>query len=241
MDPSTYRCVAFLLSLGTMPIGCKPKDDGTTDGGTGGTGDATGGTSEATDGATGSTPTTSTGPTTTGSTTTGGTGETGGANESCAAYVAFQIQCDPEVAGMEAELFSYCAMMRTRVEAVYGPACLVAHDAVNHCFVENDCEDLDACAAELDASEACLPEAEAACTAFAAREAECYDEPVPEYAAGACQVYVNYLAYQNGPPCGAALEEWYACLVDLPCVEFEMQTGCDAQQEAIDPACGAGP
>lgn len=237
MEPSTYRSLAFLFSLGTLPVACKPESHDTTDGGTGGTSDAT-------DGATSTPPpTTSTAGTTTDDSTGPGTSEgtdtTGGALDACEAYVSYALKCDPEAAGTEAELLAYCSMLRNLVEATSGPTCLALHDAAYQCLATSDCEDPDACAAEFDASDACLPEAGATCTMYAAKQTECYGEPVPS-SAGGCQAYINYHAYYSGAPCGSALEEWYACLANLPCPEFQMQSGCDAEQQKIDEACAGG-
>ncbi|MCY1061227.1 hypothetical protein [Nannocystis sp. SCPEA4] len=249
MESSTYRSLAFLFSLGTLPVACKPESHDTTDGGTGGTSDTT-------DGATSTaSPTTSTGSTTADDSTTGpgtsegtdttgpgtseGTDTTGGALDACEAYVAYALKCDPEAAGTEAELLAYCTMWRNMIEASYGPTCLALHDAVNQCLAASDCEDPDACEAEMDAANGCLPEAGAACMMYATKQTECYGEPVPSSAEG-CQAYINSNAYYAGAPCGSALEEWYACLADLPCPEFQMRTGCDAEQEKVDEACAGG-
>lgn len=216
-----------MLSLGTLPIACGPDKDGGTDEGTGGTTEGTGGA-----GTTSGAPTTTEGTTdSTGSSST--TGEPGG---SCAPYVEYVKKCDPEES--EAELYLYCSMIRKQVEAVYGPKCLVAHDAVYECLAMSACDDPDPCPDEIAASNYCLPEVGEACMAFAAKEAECYGEPVPEYAAGFCQVYVNDKGYYPGPACGAAFEELYVCLVDLPCPDFQMRNGCDAEQGKLEIACG---
>ncbi|MCY0988786.1 hypothetical protein OV203_16745 [Nannocystis sp. ILAH1] len=234
MDPSAYRSLAFLFSFGTLPIACGPKDGDTTDGSTGGTDPSTG----TTDG----TPATTSGEPTSGSTTTtADTTDTDSADQACQAYVDYLIKCDPEAAQMQAKYFAYCAMIRTRVEAVYGAFCLSAHDAVYECLLANPCDDLSACDAVLEVSNQCQPEAGATCVAYAAKEAECYDQPEPSYAAGACQAYINNQIYDLGPACGAALEEYFACLTALPCPEFEMGSGCDVQEAKIVTDCGGMP
>ncbi|WAS94488.1 hypothetical protein [Nannocystis punicea] len=249
MESSAYRSLAFLFSLGSLPIACNPDGDDTTDD-SGGTTDSTNGTTDgtqttttATTGDTATEPTTggASEPTTGGTTEPGTTTETGGGGEACEAYVAYLIKCEPEAEAMKDMYLAYCAMIRAQVEAIYGPVCLAAHDAVYECLQASDCTDETACEAEVEASNGCFPEAGAACTAFGAKEAECYDEPVPDYAAGSCQVYLNSQVYYSSPACGEALEEWFACLVDLPCVEFEMQAGCEAQRDEVTGACGGGP
>lgn len=239
MDPSAYRSLAFLFSLGSLPLACGPKDADTTDGSTGGT-DPTVGT---TDGATtGSTDGASSEPTTAGATTDPGTttdpGGTTGAGGPCQSYVDYYLRCDPEAAGLEDQFYAQCTTLRRQLEAFYGPTCLALHDAAFECMETAECQDGPVCGAETDIAYACLPEAGASCIANAAKEAECYGQPVPEYAAGTCQVYVNSQVYYAGPACGTALEEYYACLTGLPCPKFEMGSGCDAQEAELAAACG---
>lgn len=236
MDPDVRRNIAFLLSLGALPA-CNPDEIDPTTGSSGG---GTSGVSHG--GTTGGAPTTSTGDTTTdgdatGSGTTGGTDDTGGASEGCAAYVEYKLKCDLEGSESPAELFAYCTMIRKQIAAIYGPACLTLHDAADACLAQSACDDPDPCAAEIDAANACMPEPEAACIAYAAKVAECYEDAMPDEYAGGCQAYVNYRVYFAGPACGAALEDFYACLVDLPCAEFSSHAGCDAQQSAVFDAC----
>lgn len=236
MESSAYRSLAFLFSLGTLPLACNPKGGGNTDD-TDGTTDPTGGTTGPTDGTTdgnSSATTTTTGEPTTGPTTS--TGETAGAEMACAGYVAYSLKCSPESMSTEAELYAYCAMTRTRVAAIFGPTCLALQDALYDCLGASPCEQADLCADEFAAVGQCYPEPSAGCVAFAAKQEECYGMPLPAYA-GMCQYGVNIYSYYMGPPCGSALEEWYACLVDLPCPEFEMQTGCDDLRAAVDLAC----
>ncbi|PCC71501.1 hypothetical protein SAMN02745121_01046 [Nannocystis exedens] len=237
MEPSAYRSLAFLFSLGTLPIACGPKGggnttDGTTDP-TDGTTDPTGGTTDGTS----TTTTTTTGEPTTGPTTGGGS-ETAGADPACAAYVAYYLKCNADTAGgLEAEAYAYCAMMRMRVGTIFGATCLAAQDALFECLGNSPCDQEGACEDEFSASAQCYPDAGELCVAFAAKQEECYGMPLPSYAAGMCQYYINARAYYDGPPCGSAVEEWYACLLDLPCPEFEMQTGCDELKAAFDLAC----
>ncbi|WAS94489.1 hypothetical protein [Nannocystis punicea] len=35
-------------------------------------------------------------------------------------------------------------------------------------------------------------------------------------------------------------QEYYACLTELPCMDFEMHAGCDAQQTKVTETCGTG-
>ncbi|MCY0988787.1 hypothetical protein OV203_16750 [Nannocystis sp. ILAH1] len=234
MEPSAYRSLAFLFSLGTMPIACGPKGGDTSDG----TADPTDGTTNSTTGTTDgtSTATTSTtGEPTTGP-TTGDASETSGAHPACAAYAAYHVECNPDSLTPVTEVYAYCAVVRTRVEAIYGPTCLAIQDALFECLENSPCLS-DACEADYTALQQCWPEASAGCVAFAAKSEECYGMPLPIDAAGHCQQYVNAHAYYYGAPCGSAYEEWYACLIDLPCPEFEMQAGCDDLKAAVDLAC----
>lgn len=230
MESSAYRSLAFLFSLGTLPIACGPKGGDTTDGT-----DPTTGTTDGTP----ATPTDSmSSEPTTGATEPGGTTDTGGP---CQSYVDYFLRCDPEYADFQDQFFAQCTTYRHQVEVLYGPACLALHDAVYECLETAPCQDGPACGPETEVADACLPEAGASCIAFSAKEAECYGEPVPANAAGHCQVYINSQVYYGGPACGAAAEEYFACLADLPCPDFEMGSGCDTQEAKLVTACGGGP
>ncbi|MCY0988785.1 hypothetical protein OV203_16740 [Nannocystis sp. ILAH1] len=241
MESSAYRSLAFLFSLGTLPIACGPKGGDTTDGSTGGT-DPTRGTTDGTP----ATPTDgmSSGPATAGATDSAGTTDPGGTTGTggpCQAYVDYFLRCDPEDADLADQFYAQCMTFRHQAEVLYGPTCLALHDAVYECMETAECQDGPVCGAETEVADACLPEAGASCIAFSAKEAECYGEPVPANAAGHCQLYVNSQVYYGGPACGAAVEEYFACLADLPCPEFEMGSGCDVQEAELVTACGGGP
>ena len=240
MDPSTYRGLTFLLSLGALPIACNPEKNDTTDGGTGGT--TTGTTTGTTGDESSSNVVSDSGPTegTSGVTTSGGTstGETGGTDGACASYIAFSVMCDASLAGMEAQLLAECEADRKRTAAARGDACLALSDALRACLgMSADCADPTACKAEEMAESACLPEPGEACKAYAAKYVECVPGEDPGYIAGLCQSGINYSAYDFGPACGAATEDYYVCLGGLSCNAFKMGTGCDAQVMMLDTLC----
>lgn len=243
MDPSTYRGLTFLLSLGSLPLGCTITDGGTsgnsagTNGTTGGGSDTTGGGS-ATD-----TPTTTdagTGGQTsgTGDASTGGAPTTGASDDPCAAYVAFLVMCDATLAGMEADLLAECQQVRMVTGMVKGDACLALHDAYLDCIATAACDGADACQAAGDAAFECTPPPGDACKAYAAKYVECNPGEDEAALAGDCQAYVNYGLAFGGPACGMAYEERYACLGALSCGDLGSGTGCEAQEMSIEQNCG---
>lgn len=241
MDNSSYHGLAFLLSLGTLPIACTVEkgdsdSDGattggpTTDVGTTGTTGTTGGSDGMTTGGT------ATGEPTSGtsSPTTGGETETGGAAGPCEAYVAHSMMCDPEIDPVE-ELMG-CQDNLKQAEAVYGAMCAMLYDEYLACLSQAECNDESACASEVMAIESCSPELGPICMAYGAKYAECYMVPT-ETAGKYCQIAVNQANFSYGPQCGAAYEEYFACFSELSCAELEMGNFCQAEQMGIETAC----
>ena len=74
------------------------------------------------------------------------------------------------------------------------------------------------------------------CEGYVAKHVECYGEADP-FIGAACQMDVNYAA-MNSPACGQAQEDIYACLNTLDCADFSDGTGCEAEFENLDKACG---
>lgn len=251
MDPSTYRGLTFLLSLGALPIACNPEKNDTTDGGTGGgttgttngaTTGATTGAASVTDGGSGSGSATDSGGTTSGTSgpTSGTSGETetGGPNGACASYVAYQVKCDPGLAGMEAQLLADCEAGRMMNAKTLGDACLALYDVYFECLGNTAmCDNPTACEAEGMAAFDCLPEPGAGCKAYATKYVECVPDTDPGYIGGLCQGNINYGTSVYGAGCGAAYEDFFACLGGLSCNDFMMAIGCEAQQMAVDAAC----
>ena len=244
MDPQHYRGLAFLLSLGSLPVACKPDGGGTTSdsGGSGssGTGGPTTGPDTATSGGTG---TEATGPTTSAGTGTQGTGatDTGSPGSLCEAVAEHGVTCDPMVD--PAEALATCEAARKMYEQLNGPTCLLVYDALLECESQAACDDPDPCPAELEAILSCKPEPGPICEAYGAKYVECAPPGLPygaDYFAGYCQAYINFGLYMSGQPCGSALEELQSCLSMLPCADIEMGTGCEAQQMAVDMNCDFG-
>lgn len=243
MEHSTYRGLAFLLSLGTLPLACKT-DEGTTDSGTGtttGPGTSSDGSSGASSGTSAVTDTSGTDSAGTSGTsgTSGSSGSssgdpTGGPGGICEQYAAFYLMCDPS--GSTEQLLEMCQAVREEREGVYGPACLALHDAYLACIITGGCEDTNACDAEAMATYYCKPEIGAICQAYGAKYMECMlgdAAATSEY----CQIGLNTAAFQYGPACGTAYEELIACLTALDCAELENPVGCEAQMTALSQAC----
>lgn len=224
MEPSTCRSLAFLLSLGTLPLACKPEPGDTTDGGTDGT-------SSGTDSA-GSTDT----PTTA---TTDGSGTPDPGNL-CQTYVALEVKCDPTLAGMEPMLLAECQKDLTQFAAIRGPACVALLEQFLACR-ETSCDEK-ACAAEAEAVETCYPEPGEVCQAFGAKQFECFPTNYDAaYFAGYCQYSINYGAYVSGAACSAAFEEQFACLSALSCGELQNGVPCSAEDDKVFELCAFGP
>lgn len=142
-----YRGVAFLLSLGALPLACDKGDDDTTT-------DATGN---------GPTPAT-TAPTTTDAEPTGGTdtgdSETGGTDTDaiCQAYVDRQVGCMPAYSTYAEEIRGEC-LSYFMDGMVDGAACTDAIAALFICFNNLPCNSMteEICAAEDDAVTAACP------------------------------------------------------------------------------------
>ena len=164
---SNYRGLAFLLSLGSLPLACS-KEGGETETGTESTGpgtntDPSGTGTTAADG-TDSAPTTSTTDTTAADPTDGtdGTGtndtDTGSTEDTvCVTYGMHSVECYPRYASYLQKAIDYCE--NTKFAATKdGPACLEALDAVFVCLSNIDC-------AEIENPDNCTPERDAVTTA----------------------------------------------------------------------------
>ncbi|MEZ4380549.1 MAG: hypothetical protein R3A79_04340 [Nannocystaceae bacterium] len=250
MDAS-YRHLAFLMSLGAIPLGCAGDDassgsdsattsttttDATTSTGT--TGDSS--TSTAATG-TDSDSAATTDASTTASETTGDT-TTGGPEGACATWAAKYVECFPGD-GSYREVINECETARDSYIDSYGEACGVAFEGFFACLGEASCAALDEQDYDTICPEAyvgvlmsCYPAVEDTCAAFGAKYNECYgeDSPVPAYD---CQLELS-MALDTSAECGEATEELYVCLTGLDCADFETETGCDAQFDAIGKACG---
>lgn len=237
MDPTTHRGLAFLLSLGTLQIACKPEDgstesgvDTTSAGSTGGIGDST--TSGITSTGTPTTDDATTGDATTGDATTGSGGSL------CEKYVAKALMCDPSLAGQEATIKAECEADLAEFAAIYGAMCGELYEEYAACLSQASCEDPEsACDQYNSALSNCSPPLGEACQAHVMKYAECLMED-PTMAGRYCQITVNTAAHQIGPMCGAAYEEFYACTSSLSCAEFEMGDGCAMETMAVNTACG---
>lgn len=241
MDNSSYHGLAFLLSLGTLPIACtiqkggSESDGATTTGSTTDDTGTTGGTgTTGTTGATTSEPTTS--EPTTGEPTSGTSSPTTGEPLGpCEAYVAKVIMCDPEADAAE-ELMD-CETERELQEVTSGPTCAALYDEALLCFAGTACEDDAGCEAELDALYACSPEIGPVCQAYGMKYGECFMED-PLEVSKYCQTNLNVITFMNGPACGAAYEDYYVCMTGLDCAALETGMGCEDKQAAIETACG---
>lgn len=258
VDGSDYRGVAFLLSLGVVPIACfhdggevetsagvsatmttssattgeSEGSEGTAGTETAGTEGTSKGTSEGTSTTEGATATEGT---TEGSSSTGdGTSSgTSGVAAGCAAYAEHLVDCglvDPED---EAVPLSYCLDVFASA-VLAGEDCVAASESAVACLAEADCRALDsgdACPAELAAYfDAC-----SVCAAYAAK-AELCDAPNPEELAAECTDLLNF-SKSAGVFCEKAATDYYECLSDLDCEEFDDPLSCAIERDIVESAC----
>ncbi len=159
MQPN-YRGLAFLLSIGSLPLGCNNKNDTDTDGGsstTAGTDPAATGTDTTT--ATDPTQSTSSDPTTTGAsatsqgdtgtdtqpTTAGDTGTDTGPTPTdpiCIAYGEHYAGCFPPRDGVYADVLANNCEYLKSYGMVDGQACVDALDAFFVCLTMTDCAEI---------------------------------------------------------------------------------------------------
>lgn len=241
MGTSHSHGLAFLLSLGAIPLACADgKDDASAGETTGPTGtDAT----TSTAGTTASTTAASTTAATTDPTETTGmsTSTTGGLDELCGMYAQKSVECYAETPEV---WLCYCQNRRDFAEAV-GPACQQAMDAYFECTsTASGCELVEVCAAEDEAAAtACFvnpPETPPgpACTAWGEKYVECfYNRGDAAYEAAFCQDIATSLIYSYGEECGQAYEDLYACLGNADCAEIDAETVCAAEDAAYMAIC----
>ena len=177
MNPN-YRGIAFLLSLGSLPLGCpgeKNDTDGNADTGTTAMGTGTDATTTTTEPTTTveTATTTTTGPIETGgletmtATTLDDTGNTGETEEpppptdpTCLAYASHYVECIPREARYQVYLAQYCESLKGFGLAEDGPACADAIEAYFVCMSTIDCADLgmeEPCPAQVAAVNAACP------------------------------------------------------------------------------------
>lgn len=166
---SNYRGLAFLLSLGSLPIGCNSGDGDDDTGGdttSPGTAPTTGDASDPTTAPTTTTPDATTG--STGGTDTGGTDtdETGSttaptsdpdptdtdgppaSDPTCLAYAAKLVECNPRYARYQQQYAQQCENYKQFGFRNDGQMCLDALEALYVCLSMADCAERGACAAE---------------------------------------------------------------------------------------------
>lgn len=249
MDSSSSRSLAFLLSLGGVPLACvggsgetdTASSDATTSAGTttGSAGTESTGTMTGT--MTGSSGTDSDGMTTSTS-TTGETsvGEsTGEPAEGCEAWAEKYVECYPREALRE--VLAYCEMTQAELGENVGAGCASAFGALYACLAGATCEQIESedfytiCPeAYAVVDELCGLEVGETCAAFAEKYAECFDE-LPGIDLS-CEETLNE-SYDISIACGVAQEELFVCLNGLDCASFENDVGCEAEGDARDLAC----
>ncbi len=256
---SSYKHLAFLLSLGGLPLGCVGDDTSTTSdtGTTTATTSTTGSTgSDGTDATTGGTDTTGGSATesgtdsttatagttagTAGTTTNETTGETSmgttGGGSVCEEFATFYVSCDA-VDSYE-ETLAYCTQLLENM-AMYGDECLSAAESYFQCQSELTCreyeEGLGCEEAYAALASLCIPEIGVTCAAYGAKYEECDgpDEDVDIY----CQQEINTYGNEYGEACGQAVDDYFACLSALDCADLLDENGCEKEEMIAEGLC----
>ena len=239
MDSTRSQHLAFLLSLGTIPLACTDGDDGS---GSDSTATTTATTTDATTTDATAT-TTTTDATTSGSATmgetagttdaTGTTGTTtGGLEGACESYWMKQAECYPRYYTDVSGYINDCMATLAGLGQVFGPACADAYSAYLECVGGLSCdalmEPMNACEAlSMTQGEACVVVPGSTCLAFAEKIAMCDPRTDVDEAAEFCQFEISAGTLEYGEACGKVTEERYACLSELSCAEFEGPNVCD--------------
>lgn len=238
MDPAGPRNLAFLLSLGAIPMACDKDYSGSTEdsatanassttastGGTGSTGDATGSGGSTSTGGTA----TATGSTSgsTGDSTTGGD-----PGDPCVAYWTKMAECDPELFQDPSAEIAFCNQQFGWWTRFYTPSCAETYAAYFSCKGALSCAEIaaysDACAAIADGiPEACQLVIGPICDAFGDKAATCDPQKTAAEAAYGCQTEIVLETLHYGDTCGQATEDYYACLSALSCPELADDQAC---------------
>ncbi len=257
MDPSSTRHLAFLLSLGGVPLACTGEETGSdsattsttsADVASGGTTTASGGdtssatTTEATgDGGDGNSGTTGA-TTSTSFLTTNSTGETteptGGDDSVCEGWASKYVECYPR--GIYDDLFAYCEGSVDEYSAMYGAECEAAVLGLLDCYASSTCAEFDSgemCIyAYYTFEELCSPAPEGGCLAYEQKYIECLGD-VEESPAKDCQATINDGFNDFGEACGQAHEDFYARLTGLDCADFGSHEDCAEEGTALDEVC----
>ncbi|MEZ4451845.1 MAG: hypothetical protein R3B09_20445 [Nannocystaceae bacterium] len=240
MGTSRSHGLAFLLSLGAIPLACTDGEGESSAGSTGDTTGATGMTTGSTSTSTSATEATesssASGTTTSAMTTEGST--TGADDELCSAYAQKVVECYPRT-GYAATL-CYCQNQRDFGAALDG-ACRAAIDGWLQCqALASSCDLVSECEAEDDAvSDLCegQPTPGAACVAWGDHYAACYGARYADPAAAYCQSYALSLTHSYGIACGEAYEDLYACLAAAECGADDFEETCPEERSHYEKAC----
>lgn len=216
---SNYRGMAFLLSLGSLPIACGNDDNETSGLGTLGpiTTQPDNSSATAATGETGGTTTTGDDPTTNDVTTDDTNASASATNPSSATNQTTMPSTDP-VTGDPATS-----------DPVTGDPDSGASDPQMTTFVTGNTEDTG------------FPESESGgsspyCQGYGDKVAECFGRD-PMMVAEYCQYYIDQGLQMDGPGCAQALEAFYACVSQLDCNSFMMGTGCEQEDSGVMGAC----
>lgn len=234
-----FHCSLFTVVTAILFVACDPVDKGESagEGSTSGQGTSTSGEpgtstgDEPTTGATG----------TTGEeeeTTTSGAATTGDVEEDgCAARCANQVACEGEP---DPECVEGCRKAGEIYEFI-GEACGALYEEYAQCLGAATCEELghaDACSETVDTMlEVCTLQP---CVDVCAREIECglRQEGTQQTCAFECSSAQGLIASDLGEVCADQSVKYLQCRTALSCEELEEGSGCEAEADAANEACG---
>lgn len=239
MDAATYKHLAFLLSLGSVPAcfhDIEP-DAESASGTNNATSTTTTETATGTTGTTGITGTTlSTESTDTLSSSTGTTGTNAG---NCSEFASKVYTCTDGEENAE-YIYTHCHSIRNLHQQIDGANCVLAFDAYSACYGAASCEKLGgnngSCNEELQTYlQACEMPAFNTCLTHQAKVEECETMATSPFLS--CLYNIVYGAQSYSEPCGLATEDAYACLSLLSCSDFAANTGCEDEKTAVSTFC----
>lgn len=239
MDPNSCKHLAFLLSLGGVPLACSGDDGAGSESST--TGSEGTATESTTTGSTGSTDSEGTGENTStaGETSSSSTvGETtGGGGSVCEGFATKYAECNPE--GDLAMALDGCALSLELYAEGYEGGCVEAAESWLSCYAGATCAEIEsgtACADEVALQEqACVLIIGDVCAAYGDKVMEC--DPDSSLDSESCQIGVLIGTVYISEACGGASEDYYACLGALDCAEFEAGTECESAFMTMQETC----
>lgn len=194
------QAIAFLLSIGAIPLGCSAEDEGEPD-------------------------TNATAPTTTAGSTASTTAGTDGTDSDVSMSSTASSTASTTASTTESTTVSTDATDATDVSVGTDPD--TGYGTYGSGSSGGDaCKGID------------IPEN---CSQYVAHYVECFPglQRYEEFKAEYCACMITYYGPMYGPNCATALEDYFACLSEVPC-ELMGADACPTEDVAMVNACGGG-